>query len=205
MDLRRVLTVISGIAAVATTAAATSAAPLPLSDPMCPRAVPRIAAFNEAAKSDDVGRIALAARATADIYAQCAADAQSQTGKFLSVEPYANYETTREAQFRVVEARALIASGDLAGGVRAMREALRLADYVANWQPESISWTETNHSFIQNNEDQGGKGAPIQGSGDIVKHSADRNGSRYQTAAIQIRSAANDLLGRIQALHLPAK
>jgi hypothetical protein len=80
---------------------------------------------------------------------------------------------------------------------------VRLADYVASWQPESISWEETNHSFIQNNQDEGSRGAPVQGSGYVVRHT-DR-GSRYQTAALQIRAAANEILERIQALHLPAR
>lgn len=82
---------------------------------------------------------------------------------------------------------------------------MRLADYVASWQPESISWEETKHSFIQNNQDEGSRGTPVQGSGDVVRHTTDRNGSRYQTAALQIRAAANEILERIQALHLPAR
>jgi hypothetical protein len=206
MDLRRVWTAAAGIAAVAATAVAASAAPLPLSDPMCPRAVPRLAAFNEAAQSNDISRIAAAARSAADIYEQCAADARAQTGRFLSVEPYVNYETTREAQFRVVEARALIANGDLAGGLRAMRDARRLADYVATWQPESMSWDSTNHSTMQNDpvirfSDASG----VQHSMSFASHVPDHDGSRYQTAALEIRAAADQLLGRIQALHLPTK
>jgi hypothetical protein len=205
----------SAVAAVALAVPAI-AGPVAAADPMCPRAVPKLVAFNGAGASSDLGKIAQAAREVAEIYETCAADAQSHTGGFLSAEPFLNYEKTREAQFLVVEGRALIANGNLAGGMQAMRDARRVADYVANWQPESIGWETTNRANFTNTApvvfhgaahiivatDDTGVNAPVDAS--MARRNTDRQGSRYQTAALEIRAAAEEVLVRIQSLHLGA-
>jgi hypothetical protein len=227
MRLRTLMIAMGSVTVIVLNGARTSAAPLPLSDPMCPRAVPQLVAFNDAGRSNDLGRIAQAAHAAAEVYQACAADAQSRTGRFLSAEPFLNYEKTRAAQFLVVEGRALIASGNLSAGIDVMKEARRLADYVANWQPESVAWDVTNRAGFTNDApvvfhgsaanristatDDTGTGdggrmnihTPI--SGNTAQHNPDRQGSRYQTAALEIEQAAAEVLTRIQALHLTSQ
>jgi hypothetical protein len=102
----------------------------------------------------------------------------------------------------------LIANGNLAEGMQAMRDARRVADYVANWQPESVGWEMTGRASFTNvgttkiavATDDTGMRAPVDAS--TARHNTDRQGSRYQTAALEIRAAAEAVLGRIQALHL---
>jgi len=225
VGIRSILALTFSAAAVVTFVAPASAAPVAAADPMCPRAVPRLVAFNDAGRSSDLGKIAQAAQAVAEIYEACAADAQSRTGRFLSAEPFLNYEKTRAAQFLVVEGRALIASGNLAAGIDAMKEARRLADYVATWQPESIAWDVTNRAGFTNDAPVVFRGSAANrlvtatddtGTGEVgqrmsvhtainantAQHNPDRQGSRYQTAALEIREAAAEVLSRIQALHL---
>jgi hypothetical protein len=146
----------------------------------------------------------------AEIYEACAADAQTRTGGFLSAEPFLNYQKTRQAQFLVVEGRALIAIGNLAGGMQAMRDARRVANYVANWQPESIGWETTGRANFTNSgsmrvnvaTDDTGVRAPVDAS--TAQRNTDRQGSRYQAAALEIRAAAEEVLVRVQSLHLGA-
>jgi hypothetical protein len=59
-------------AALVALIAPANAAPVAAADPMCPRAVPKLVAFNAAAASSDLNRIAHAAYDLAAIYEACA-------------------------------------------------------------------------------------------------------------------------------------
>jgi hypothetical protein len=180
----------AGVVAVvlcALAGSAAGAAPAPPGDAICPRAVPKIAAFAEAVATNDTAKIVVAARAAADAYQLCAADAQSTSN--VAIEPTVNYDKTREAQYLVLVGRSLLASGN-PDGITALKTARKLADDVADWQPSSIAFNETNHATHQ-------MGAVADGS--TTQRNSDRNGSRYRSVAVEIRNAADEALARTQA------
>ena len=189
-----------GACALAVPHAATAADVAP-TDMVCPRAVPKIVALNDAATSKDVAKIAAAARGVADAYQVCTSDAQVAKG--VAVEPTVNYDKTRTAQYLVVVGRALAASGKPAEAVTALKNARHLADEVATWQPESQTWHASQTS--------GGPGAASDdpgpsGGGNSAARNTDRNGSRYKEAAVQIRAAADGELATLQpAQSMPIK
>lgn len=191
MTFRTAFIVTISVAVVAAANGAATAAPSGPSDTICPRAVPKIVAFTDAVATNDAAKIAAAARAAADTYQLCAADAQSSVN--VAVEPTVNYDKTREAQYLVVAGKALLASGNDTDGVSTLKTARKLADDVAGWQPSSIAFNSTNHA----GHATGDSGGPADAS--TTQRNADRNGSRYKAAAIEIRDAADAALIRPQA------
>jgi hypothetical protein len=173
-------------------ASAAVAAPAPPSETICPRAVPKIVGFTEAVATNDAAKIAAAARAAADTYQLCAADAQSSVN--VAIEPTVNYDKTREAQYLVVAGKALLAAGNDSDGVSTLKTARKLADDVAGWQPSSIAFNSTNHAGHSSSGDAAGVA-----DASTTQRNADRNGSRYKAAAIEIRDAADAALARPQA------
>lgn len=192
MNPSTLLRIIAGTGAVyAITVAAAVAAPAPPADTICPRAVPKIVAFTDAVATNDAMKIAAAARSAADTYQLCAADAQSSIN--VAIEPTVNYDKTREAQYLVVAGKALLAAGNEPDGVSTLKNARKLADDVAGWQPSSIAFNSTNHAGHATGDSAG----PADAS--TTQRNADRNGSRYKAAAIEIRDAADAALVRPQA------
>jgi hypothetical protein len=185
-----VLVAVAATALAAPNAAA--AADLAPTDAVCPRAVPKIVAFNDAATSKEVAKIAAAARALADAYQLCASDAQVTKG--VAVEPTVNYDKTRAAQYLVVEGRALAASGNAVEAATALKSARHFADDVATWQPESQTWHATN---IGGGPGTGPSDGPPSSGGNSAARNTDRNGSRYKDAATQIRTAADEELAKL--------
>jgi len=164
-------------------AAAAVAAPAPPADTLCPTAVPKLVAFKDASDSNDLPKIVDAARGAASAYERCLSDAQGNIN--VAVEPMINYDKTREAQFLVVAGRALLAEGNNPDGIQALKDARHLAVDVADWQPTSQAWNASNHT------------------GNSAQRNTDRNGSRYQDIARQIRDAADEALARTQAAKPP--
>lgn len=148
----------------------------PPRDALCPRAVPKLVAFNDAGATGDPAKIAAAARAAADVYQLCATDAQLVT----SIEPTVNYDKTRRAQFLVVAGRADAVAGKPAEAAAALHGARALAAEVADWLPSSASYTTSNRT-----------------SGTSSDRNGDRKGSRYQDAARQIVAAAEAELAKL--------
>lgn len=146
-------------------------------DALCPRAVPKVSAFNDAAAGGDGAKIAAAAQAAADAYALCAVDAQVAT----SIEPAVNYDKTRRAQFLVVVGRADAAVGKPAEALAALRTARAVADEVYTWLPSSTSYTTSNRT-----------------SGTSSDRNGDRVGSRYRDSAHQIQAAADAELAKLE-------
>ncbi|HEV3088201.1 MAG TPA: hypothetical protein VGX96_13345 [Candidatus Elarobacter sp.] len=181
------------VALGALAAARPATADTPPADTICPRAVPKVVAFNEAATSKDVAKITAAARSAAEAYQLCASDAQVAKG--VAVEPTVNYDKTRAAQFMVVEGRALAATGNATDAVAVLKNARHLADDVFGWQPESQTWHASSTGGGPSNSDDAG---PSSG-GNSAARNADRNGSRYREAAKAIRSAADDELAKLGA------
>jgi hypothetical protein len=191
VKLRTILTIAFSLAAVACANVVAAAAPSGPSDTICPRAVPKIVAFTDAVATNDAAKIAAAARAAADAYQLCAADAQSSVN--VAIEPTVNYDKTRQAQYLVVAGKALLASGNDSDGVSTLKTARKLADDVAGWQPSSMAFNSTNHA----GHATGDAGGPADASS--TQRNTDRNGSRYKGAAIEIRDAADAALIRPQA------
>jgi hypothetical protein len=178
---------------------AATAADLAPADPICPRAVPKIVTFNDAAASKDVAKIAVAARSIADTYEVCASDAQVAKG--VAVEPTVNYDKTRAAQYLVVLGRALAATGKTPEAVTAFKTARRYADEVATWQPDAQMWHASATSGGAGPNP--GRGRPDdatgpQTGGNTAARNTDRNGSRYREAAVQIRAAADGELATLE-------
>ncbi len=148
-----------------------------LKDALCPRAVPKLSAFNDAAAAGDGAKIAAAAQAAADAYQLCAVDAQVAT----SIEPTVNYDKTRRAQFLVVVGRADAATGKPAEAVAALRTARTVADEVYTWLPSSTSYTTSNRT-----------------TGTSSDRNGDRVGSRYRDSAHQIQAAAEAELAKLE-------
>ncbi len=146
-------------------------------DALCPRAVPKISAFNDAAAAGDGAKIAAAAQAAADAYQLCAVDAQVAT----SIEPAVNYDKTRRAQFLVVVGRADAAVGKPAEALAALHTARTVADEVYTWLPSSTSYTTSNRT-----------------SGTSSDRNGDRVGSRYRDSAHQIQAAADAELAKLE-------
>src|ERR1700734_3239888 len=97
VKLRTILTIAFSLGAIAGANAVATAAPALPPETICPRAVPKIVAFTDAVATNDAAKIAAAARAAADTYQLCAADAQSSVN--VAVEPTVNYDKTRQAQY----------------------------------------------------------------------------------------------------------
>jgi hypothetical protein len=188
MRLRTLVCVAIAASAIAAAHPA-AAAPLP-TDQMCPRAVPKIVALNDAAASLDKGKIATAARGAADAYSVCASEAQVAKG--VAIEPTVNYDKTRAAQYFVVVGRALAASGNTAEAGAALKTARQYADDVIGWQPESISW----HASQTSGGPVAGEGMAPTG-GNTAARNPDRDGSRYKDVARQILSAADQELAKL--------
>ncbi|HEX3548935.1 MAG TPA: hypothetical protein VHT53_01075 [Candidatus Elarobacter sp.] len=193
MRLHRLLPAV-GLVAVLVPAAA-HAAPVP-EDALCPRAVPKLVAFNDATGSKDVAKIGGAARDAAAAYQLCASDAQVTKG--VAVEPTVNYDKTRAAQFLVVYGRTQTAGGNTAEAITAFKDAKRLASDVATWQPESQTWhaSQTTGAPGGMHDD-----SPGPSGGNSAGRNTDRNGSRYKTAAAEIVTAADQELAKLE----PAK
>jgi hypothetical protein len=104
-----------------------------------------------------------------------------------------NYDKSRAAQFLVVEGRALAAAGKTADAVAALTTARRLADDVATWQPEAQTW----HASSTTGGPVAGDDPGPQSGGNTAAHSTDHGGSRYKTAAVEIRTAADDALAKL--------
>jgi len=149
-------------------------------DPLCPRAVPKVVAFNDAAPSNDMTKIGAAARDAAEAYRACASEAQATLN--LAIEPTVNYDKTRAAQFLVVAGRAAAARGDDKAAVAALRDAKLLATDVAEWQPQSLAYHMSSGR-----------------AGNSSQRNTDRNGSRYKSAADDIVAAANEALAKLDA------
>lgn len=185
---------VAALAATSVVALTPATAAAAFSDGLCPRAVPKVVALDDAAPTSDFTKISAAARDAAVAYQICTSEAQTTKG--TAVEPTVNYDKTREAQFLVVEARALVAAGNPADALAPLKEARRLADDVATWQPGAQTWRAS-----QNTGAPGGNNADNTGlrGGNTAYHSSDRDGSRYKEAATEIRSSADELLTRVQA------
>jgi hypothetical protein len=198
MRLQNVLSL--AVALVVLAQAHPAAAQVGPADALCPRAVPKLAAFNEAKASNDMAKIAAAVRAIADAYELCASEAQVTKG--VAVEPTVNYDKTRAAQYLVVEGRALAAGGNTADAIAALKKARHLADDVAIWQPESQAW----HASPTGGGPAPGAGsaalgAPSQasaGGGNEAHRNTDLGGSRYKDAATEIRAAADAELKKLE-------
>lgn len=147
------------------------------SDVACPRAVPKLIAFNEASASSDAAKIAAAARDAADAYRTCA----SNSSVNVPVEPTVNYDKTRAAQFLVVLGRAQVASGNTVDGAKSLKDARGLASEVAEWVPSAQSYSRT-----------------MAGETSSARNT-DRNPSRYKSTAIEIRDAATQELAKLAA------
>lgn len=162
-------------------AALVVAAPLaalaqPPSDLMCPRAVPKLVEFQDASGGKDITKILSASRGAADAYLTCLSEAKTR----FAEEPYMNYDRTRAAQFLVVEARALTATGDTKSATAALHDAHRLADEVVTWLPMSQTYSQSSGT-----------------EGNSADRNTDRNGSRYKASAKEILAAADDELAKI--------
>ena len=167
------------------------------SDIICPRAVPKVMDFAAAGATNDAAKIAVASRAAAEAYQLCASDAQVAKG--VAIEPTVNYDKTRAAQFLVVEGRALAAGGNSADALTVLKNARRLADDVATWQPESQTWHASASTGAPGGAPRGTQDdvAPAPGSSNSAAHSSDHDGSRYKEAAVQVRDAADGEIGKL--------
>lgn len=153
----------------------------PPADTFCPRAVPKLIAYNQvvADGGKDLAKVATVAREAADEYQLCIEEATTR----VVDEPRINYDRVRASQFRVVEGRALAATGDAKGALQALKDGRALADYVAKWEASSQSVSQANN-----------------GSGySSSRGPADRTGSRYREAATQIVTAADAELAKLNA------
>jgi hypothetical protein len=151
------------------------------SDTFCPRAVPKLAAFDALARDGgkDLAKVATVAGETAHEYQLCIGEATTR----VVDEPRINYDRVRAAQFLVVQGRALAATGDSKGALQAFKDARSLADFVAKWEPSSQGFSQSN-----------------SGSGySSSRGPADHNGSRYREAATQIVTAADSELATLIA------
>jgi hypothetical protein len=164
----------AAFAALVVCAGASSARADTYSDKVCPRAVPKVLAFNDAATSKDLRRISNAARAAADAYKVCEFEAVVRTWE----EPYVNYDRTRAAQFMVVEGRSQAALGETDAAIATLRDARALAEQVVAWLPLSQVYTQSSRAAVGNAADR----------------NTDRKPSRYHDAALEIRAAADDAL-----------
>lgn len=182
MKLSALYRTVAGVLAMSAAGAATAgAAPAPPADTLCPTAVPKLVAFRDASAGNDLRKIAEAARSAADAYQRCLSDAQGNSG--VAVEPMINYDKVREAQFLVVVGRVLLTQGESTEGIQALKDARQLAVDVADWQPASQAWVASN----------------VVGHENAASRNTDRNGSRYQETAREIRDAADAALARVQA------
>lgn len=176
------------VAASMVAAAAPALAGTASADTICPRAVPKLVAFNDAAASKDIAKIAAAARGAADAYSLCASDASVAKG--VAVEPAVNYDKTRAAQYLVVLGRALAANGNATEATTALKNARQYADEVFGWQPDAQKW----HASQTTGGTGHGDLPPDAAGGNMAVRNSDRDGSRSKETARQIRAAADEAL-----------
>lgn len=185
------------VAASAIAASFPAAADTTPTDPICPRAVPKLVAFNDAAASKDIAKISAASRAAADAYVLCASEAQVTKG--VAMEPTVNYDKTRAAQYLVVAGRALAATGNATEAGAVLKTARHYADDVFGWQPDAQTWHASQTTGGAAAGMSGGSDDPSGASsgGNSAGRNTDRNGSRYKDAARQIRAAADEELAKL--------
>ena len=167
------------IALIASSAAAPAKAADAPADLVCPRAVPKLAAYRDAVATSNLAKILPAVRSVADAYLTCLSEAKTRTYE----EPYMNYDRTRAAQFLVVEGRALAATGDTHSAVAALNDAHDLAEQVVIWQPMSQTYIQSSNVHVGNH----------------AGRSSDLDGSRYRDAAKAVLAAADDELVKLDA------
>jgi len=163
-----------GIAALAVTASRADAA---FSDKLCPEATQYVIALGTLAPNDPPQKIYDAAHATTSAYDNCAKRNLSDG----NVEPNAHYAWTREAQFSILEARALVGLNRPSDAKAVALNAKRIAQDVYDWR----------QSTAQN-------GSNIASSG------SDTRPSMYRSSAKDIVAAADDLLAKLAAPPAPA-
>ena len=146
------------------------------SDLLCPEATPKVVAVQGLTTAADPAKILLVARDAADAYDVCA---QRKLGG-QDVEPGAHYAFTREAQFGVLAARALIAEKRLDEARRELVRDRSLAADVASWQ------------------------ASTHGTDPNVKVTSDSRFSRYHDTAQAVVDAANAELSQLGAPPSPS-
>lgn len=127
--------VVAGVAATMLGAAglwplAAGAAGPAFSDQECPEATPKVVAVQALTTAADPVAIYAVAKAAADVYDVCAQRKLSDQ----DVEPGAHYAFTREAQFGVLAARALIAQKKIDDARRELQHDRALAADVAAWR-----------------------------------------------------------------------
>jgi hypothetical protein len=169
---------LSVLASIGLAAAHPASAAPPFSDTLCPRAVPKVVAFNEAATSNDAAKIRDAAHGAGDAYRGCAIDRQASDS--TAIEPSVNYNKTRAAQFLVVAGRLDAAAGDAKAAAATLHDARALAADVVDWQPQSLSYSASNGS-----------------AGNSSSRNSDRNGSRFKSNAQEILTAADQELAKL--------
>jgi hypothetical protein len=114
---------------LAASAAGAIAAPV-YSDQVCPEAAAPVIALQGLTTGSPPQKIYEAAKAAASAFDTCG---KQKLGN-QDIEPGAHYAFTREAQFGVLEARALIALGRADDAVAELRHDRALAADVADWQ-----------------------------------------------------------------------
>ncbi|HZW53063.1 MAG TPA: hypothetical protein VFF00_03465 [Candidatus Elarobacter sp.] len=161
------------VAAVALAAPATRA-DAAFSDALCPEASQYVIAMGALAQSDPPQKIYDAAHATTNAYSTCAKRQLTDA----NVEPGVHYAQTRNAQFGIVEARALLALNRPAEAKAVLENSKRLAQEVFDWR-------------------RSGNGASDLGS-------RDNRPSFYHDSAKDILDAANAMLAKLNAPPAPA-
>ncbi|MDB5043355.1 MAG: hypothetical protein JWN27_4081 [Candidatus Eremiobacteraeota bacterium] len=156
---------------MASSPAAFAAQPPPFSDQLCPEATSKVIAVQSLTTGADPQQIYTVARAAADAYDVCA---KLRLGA-QDIEPGTHYATTREAQFGVLAARALIAMKRYDD---ARRELLRDRTMAA----DVVGWSASTHGVDP--------GVTIQ---------TNNRSSRYQAVAQLVVDAATAELKNLPA------
>ena len=149
-------------------------------DMWCPSAAAAVAGYTAAGHTNDPLKIAAAAAAAADAYRACATNALATAPN--TYEPAVNYDRVRIAQFTFSQGRALAVAGKTDDAVPVLRDARKIADEVATWEPNAQSYVSSN-----------GLG------GSSAQHNASHQGSAYQENALEVRDAADKVLAQLGA------
>lgn len=98
-------------------------------DPLCPEAVPSVTSFTRLTASDSPQQVLESATAVADAYDLCSKRKLADG----NIEPGVHYAEVRQAQYLVVQGRALAALGKPADARSRFESARRSAQNVSDW------------------------------------------------------------------------
>jgi hypothetical protein len=151
-----------------------------IADPICPSAVPRLVALEDAGRSSDAKNMEKAAHAVVDAYTACYNN-QKFNGRANPAlqQEWMNYDQTRIGQYLVIVGRTQAAQGKTAEAAASYKDAQSHVLDVIGWAPMA----QTIHGSSSGSANS--------------ERTSDKNHSRWYETAVAVRDAASEELAKV--------